>query len=87
MFCPYPTTCEYDDFRRTGTHYCGAGQCQYSLTAKAMLENEIQFLERVRGKTEGQKETIRRLREKYKTEFGGDAMRGNRGGGHAPPDG
>lgn len=86
MFCPYPTTCEYDDFWKTGVHYCGAGKCRYSLTAKAMLENEIRFLERIAHPTPEQREALERLREKYREEFGGDAMRKNRGGGHAPPD-
>lgn len=63
MFCPYPTTCEYDDYWKTGVHYCGAGKCQYGMTAKAMLENEIGKLEQVRHKTERQKQLLEKLRE------------------------
>lgn len=63
MFCPYPTTCEYDDYWKTGVHYCGAGKCQYGMTAKAMLENEIGKLEQVGHKTERQKQLLEKLRE------------------------
>lgn len=86
MFCPYPTTCEWGAYRKTGVHFCNIGKCQYGMTAKAMLESEIGKLEQVRHKTQGQKEAIKRLREKYCEEFGGDAMKKNRGGGHGPPD-
>ena len=63
MFCPYPTTCEWDAYRKTGVHFCNIGKCQYGMTAKAMLENEIGKLEQVRLKTERQKQLLEKLRE------------------------
>ena len=72
MFCPYPTTCEWDAYRKTGVHFCNIGKCQYIMTAKSMLEQEIVLLEGIRKKSEAQKAAIARLRAKYKQEFGGD---------------
>ena len=86
MFCPYPTTCEYDDYWKTGVHYCAAGRCQYIMTAKVMLEREIEQLARIKHRTERQQQVLDRLVEQYQKEFGGEAMSKNRGGGHAPPD-
>ncbi len=62
MFCPYPTTCEWDAYRKTGVHFCNIGKCQYGMTAKAMLENEIGKLEQVRHKTERQKQKLEEIR-------------------------
>ena len=70
MFCPYPTTCEWDAYRKTGVHFCNIGKCQYSMTAKAMLEQEIRFLAQIRHKTEGQQQALDRLGKKYREEFG-----------------
>ena len=86
MFCPYPTTCEYDDYWKTGVHYCAAGRCQYIMTAKVMLEWEIEQLARIKRRTERQQQVLERLVEQYRKDFGGEAMSKNRGGGHAPPD-
>lgn len=61
MFCPYPTTCEWDAYRKTGVHFCNIGKCQYSLTAKAMLEHEIGLLEQIRHRTERQEQVLERL--------------------------
>lgn len=76
----------YDRYRVAGVHSCSTPACPFQLQAKAMLEQEIALLEGIRHKTEGQKEALRRLRGKYKAEFGGETMSKNRGGGHAPPD-
>lgn len=61
MFCPYPTTCEWDAYRKTGVHFCNIGKCQYSLTAKAMLEHEIGLLAQIRHRTERQEQVLERL--------------------------
>ena len=70
MFCPYPTTCEWDDFHKAGRHLCLRVKCPYQLTAKAMLEQEIRFLAQSRHKTEGQQQALDRLGKKYREEFG-----------------
>lgn len=62
MFCPYPTTCEWGAYRKTGVHFCNIGKCQYGMTAKAMLESEIGKLEQVRHKTERQKQKLEEIR-------------------------
>lgn len=72
MFCPYPTTCEWDAYRKTGVHFCNIGKCQYSMTAKIMLEREIRLLAGVKHQTPQQREALERLRRKYREEFGGD---------------
>lgn len=69
MFCPYPTLCERDTYRNTGVHFCSAGKCRYSLTAKAMLERQIRLLEAIRRPTEGQRQVLERLEEQYRREF------------------
>lgn len=66
MFCPYPTTCEYDDYWKTGVHYCGAGRCQYIMTAKAMLERERARLAREKHPTERQKQKLEEIREQLR---------------------
>lgn len=66
MFCPYPTTCEWDAYRETGVHFCNIGRCQYSMTAKAMLENEIEKLARLPSLTERQQQVLEKLIEQQR---------------------
>ena len=66
MFCPYPTTCEYDDYWKTGVHYCAAGRCQYIMTAKVMLERERARLSREKHPTERQKQKLEEIREQLR---------------------
>lgn len=61
MFCPYPTTCEWDDFHKAGRHLCLRVKCPYQLTAKAVLEHEIGLLEQIRHRTERQEQVLERL--------------------------
>lgn len=78
MFCPYPTTCIYDRWRKTGVHSCAMPVCQYGMTAKAMLENEIGKLEQVRHKTERQKQKLEEIRaqlQKLNSQFWEDLRR------------
>ena len=35
--CPYPGTCEFDDFRRSGNHLCLRVACPYALHLGALL--------------------------------------------------
>lgn len=69
MFCPYPTTCEWDDFHKAGRHLCLRVKCPYQLTAKAMLEQEIRFLAQIRCRTEGQQQALEKLKKQYKEAF------------------
>lgn len=82
MFCPYPGKCEYDRFIHTGTHSCSTPKCPYQLQAKALLEHEIELLERIRNKTYEQKKALEKLKRKHKENF----PTKKRGGGNAPPD-
>lgn len=86
MFCPYPTSYIYDRYLRTGVHSCAMPVCPYRLTEKNLLEQEVGLSEGIGNPTPEQREALERLREKYREEFGGDAMQKKRGGGHAPPD-
>lgn len=72
MLCPYPTTCIYDRYLQTGVHFCAMPVCQF---------------QREESGREAPIDTETLLRQLYEQEPGGDAMSGNRGGGHAPPDG
>ena len=79
MFCPYPTTCEYDDYWKTGVHYCAAGRCQYIMTAKVMLERERARLAREKYLTERQKQKLEEIREqlrKLNAQFWEESERG-----------
>lgn len=79
MFCPYPTTCEYDDYWKTGVHYCAAGRCQYIMTAKVMLEWERARLFREKHPTERQKQKLEEIREqlqKLNAQFWEESERG-----------
>ena len=66
MFCPYPTTCEWDAYRKTGVHFCNIGKCQYIMTAKAMLERERARLSREKHPTERQKQKLEDIREQLR---------------------
>lgn len=35
--CPYPGTCEFDDYRRSGNHPCMHVSCPYSLCLCALV--------------------------------------------------
>lgn len=70
MFCPYPTTCEWDAYRKTGVHFCNIGKCQYSMTAKAILETEIGLLSRLPNRTERQQQVLEKLMREYREEYG-----------------
>ena len=66
MFCPYPTTCEWDAYRKTGVHFCNIGKCQYGMTAKVMLERERARLAREKHLTERQKQKLEEIREQLR---------------------
>lgn len=42
--CPYPGTCEFDDFARIGEHFCARATCPYALSVRALLEERIRYL-------------------------------------------
>ena len=71
MYCPYPTTCEWDDYHKAGIHLCLRIKCPYHLTAKAMLEHKIRLLAQIKHRTERQEQVLERLREMYREEFSG----------------
>lgn len=66
MFCPYPTTCEWDDFHKAGRHLCLRVKCPYQLTAKVMLERERARLAREKHLTERQKQKLEEIREQLR---------------------
>ena len=43
--CPYPGTCEFDDFRRSGNHLCMRVVCPYSLHPDALLRAHERYVE------------------------------------------
>ena len=66
MFCPYPTTCEWDAYRKTGVHFCDIGKCQYIMTAKTMLERERARLMKEKHLTERQRQTLEEICEQLR---------------------
>lgn len=65
MFCPYPTTCEWDAYRKTGVHFCNIGKCQYIMTAKVMLARKKHLTERQKQKLEEIWEQLRKLNAQF----------------------
>ncbi len=41
MLCPYPTTCEYDDYAHSGNHICMHVSCPYSLSVRRYIEGRV----------------------------------------------
>lgn len=51
ILCPDPGTCEFDDFRRTGNHFCMRIKCPYSLSVRALLEGRVAYLKSLKKPT------------------------------------
>lgn len=64
-FCPYPGSCEYDDYKRLGVHYCARVECPYELQAKKLLLVEIHRLEALEKLTLRELHWLQRLRREY----------------------
>lgn len=45
--CPYPGTCEFDDYRRSGNHLCMRVSCPYSLSARALMSWREKYLDEI----------------------------------------
>ena len=76
MFCPYPTTCEWDAYRRTGSHVCARVRCPYHLQAQKILEREVHRLKLLQSRTQAQQERLLVYQEellRLRKEFGGNA--------------
>lgn len=43
--CPFPGTCEFDDFRRSGNHLCLRVVCPYTLCPDALRRAQAEYLE------------------------------------------
>lgn len=43
--CPYPGTCEFDDFRRSGNHLCMRVVCPYALHLGALIREHKRYAE------------------------------------------
>lgn len=72
MFCPYPTTCMYDRIKLTGVHSCAMPKCPFALTAKSILEREIELIQGIHRKTLMQARALAKLQRKYQEELGGE---------------
>ena len=65
MLCPYPTTCEYDAFRRTGEHTCGRVKCPFIANTLEILDGQIKRLAAVANRTEKQGTHLDKLKARY----------------------
>lgn len=60
--CPYPGTCEFDDFARIGEHFCSRVTCPYALSVRALLEERIRYLSALPCVSQREMDVIRRYR-------------------------
>lgn len=65
MMCPYPTTCEFDDYRRTGEHVCARVSCPYHIHARRMIAQKIKRLEGLDERTLRQEDKLEALKKEY----------------------
>lgn len=47
--CPYPGSCEWDDFRRSGSHICMRVTCPYALAVHILMVWWEKYLEYNKG--------------------------------------
>lgn len=60
--CPYPGTCEFDDFARIGEHFCSRVTCPYALSVRALLEERIRYLSALPELSQRETDEISRYR-------------------------
>lgn len=60
--CPYPGTCEFDDFARIGEHFCSRVTCPYALSVRALIEERIRYLSALPCVSHREIDAIRRYR-------------------------
>ena len=60
--CPYPGTCEFDDFARIGEHFCSRVTCPYALSVRALLEERIRYLSALPCASQHEMDAITRYR-------------------------
>lgn len=60
--CPYPGTCEFDDFARIGEHFCARATCPYALSVRDLLEERIRYLSAIPCVSQREIDAIRRYR-------------------------
>lgn len=65
MLCPYPTTCEYDTYRRTGEHTCGHVKCPFIANTLEIVDSQIKKLATIVNRTEKQEAQLEKLKAQY----------------------
>lgn len=60
--CPYPGTCEFDDFARIGEHFCARVTCPYALSVRALIEERIRYLSALPELSQRETDAITRYR-------------------------
>ena len=68
--CPYPVTCEYDDFRRTGVHFCARVKCPYRIHARKILAGQSKELASLPKRTVKQETRLGELKRQYAETLG-----------------
>lgn len=63
--CPYPTTCEHDDYRRTGEHVCQLAHCPYRIHARRIVAGQIKQLAAAKNRTGKQDAQLEKLKAQY----------------------
>ncbi len=63
--CPLPTKCIYDDYLRTGVHYCSKGHCIHKRLLRTQIARQIHQLVSIKNISPRQSLQLRELKEKY----------------------
>lgn len=42
--CPYPSRCEYNDYKKTGVHFCALAKCLYQTQALHLISGQTEQL-------------------------------------------
>lgn len=65
MLCPLPGACIYDEYQRTGAHFCAAVRCHHVRLLRMMLGERIQALMNREEKSEADLLELERLKREY----------------------
>ncbi len=63
--CPLPTKCIYDDYLRTGVHYCSKGKCIHKRLLRTQIARQIHQLVSTKNISATQSVRLKELKEKY----------------------
>ncbi len=63
--CPLPTKCVYDDYLKTGVHYCSKGKCIHKRLLRTQIARQIHQLVSTKNMSATQSVRLKELKENY----------------------